>query len=150
MPYLIDGDNLLGTWPDRSRSDADKRRLAGEVLRFARRAGRRAVVVFDGPEPPAQASLPDTVFSGSGRRADDVILERLRREADPRGWTVVTSDRSLADQCRWVGARVERCDRFRPRLREPTNGEKPGGRVDVDEWMDWFGVAEEGPDAGEP
>ena len=60
MPYLVDGDNLLGTWPGRSRSDADKRRLSAELARMARRENRQVgvgytldggqtwTVVFDG------------------------------------------------------------------------------------------------------
>lgn len=138
MPYLVDGDNLLGTWPGRARSDADKRWLSAELARMARREHRKVVVVYDGPEPPVPHPSHDVVFSGGGRRADDVIVERLRRESDPRGWIVVTSDRSLADQCRYMGARVERSDRFRPRLRATGGPEKPDGPVDVADWEAWF------------
>jgi hypothetical protein len=138
VPYLIDGDNLLGTWPGRSRSDPDKRRLSAELQRVARAWRRRVIVVYDGPEPPVPHPSNDVLFSGA-RRADDVILDRLRRENDARGWIVVTSDRSLADQCRYMGARVERADRFRPRLRARGPGEeKPDGPVDVDDWEAWF------------
>jgi hypothetical protein len=51
----------------------------------------------------------------------------------------VTSDRSLGDQCRYLGARVERCDRFRRRLVEDAAGEKPDRVEDVDYWMEQFG-----------
>ena len=44
----MDGDNLLGTWRDRRRTDAERRALAGEIGRLARRERRRFVVVFDG------------------------------------------------------------------------------------------------------
>ena len=49
MPILVDGDNLLGTWPGRRRSDAERRALAFELGRLAARLRRRVVVVFDGP-----------------------------------------------------------------------------------------------------
>lgn len=93
MIYLVDGDNLLGTWPGRTRSACEKQRLAAEL-------DGRAVVVFDLP----------------GRSADDAILAALRREPNPAEWTVVTSDRSLSDRCRSLGASTERSHEFRRRL----------------------------------
>jgi len=138
MPYLVDGDNLLGTWRDRRRTDRERRALAGEIGRLARRERRRFVVVFDGYSLAGPAGV-DVVFAGGSRSADDVILERLRNETDPRGWTVVTSDRSLGDRCRHLGARVVRCDRFRSRLRNPGPEEKPEHETDVDYWLAEFG-----------
>jgi hypothetical protein len=139
MPRVIDGDNLLGTWPGRTRSDAEKRALVREVDGLMRRERRRVVVVFDGTPPPGVSYGPDVVFSGQGRKADAVILELLRREADPRGWTVVTNDRSLGDQCRFVGAKVEAGRVFRERLQRDAAGEKPEASGDIDYWLDQFG-----------
>lgn len=139
MPYLIDGDNLLGTWPGRQRSDGERREVAMELHRFSLRSGRRVMTIFDGSGTPGISFGGDVEFSGPGRSADVVILERLRREGDPRGWTVVTSDRSLGDQCRWVGARVLRCDQFRGRLRDDGGSEKPQREDDVDYWLREFG-----------
>ena len=139
MAYLIDGDNLLGTWPGRRRSDAERRRLAMQLGRFARRVGRRVVTVFDGVAAPGTAYGADVLFAGAGRSADEVILEQLRREGDPRGWVVVTNDRSLGDQCRYVGARVEPSHRFRGRLRDGRPEEKPEREEDVDYWLKRFG-----------
>jgi hypothetical protein len=139
MPRVIDGDNLLGTWPGRSRSDADKRALVREVDLLMRREKRRVVVVFDGSPPPGVSYGQDVRFSGKGRKADTVILELLRGESDKRGWTVVTNDRSLADQCRWVGAHVETARAFRERLLRDTAGEKPDAPGDLDYWLAQFG-----------
>lgn len=139
MPRLVDGDNVLGSWPGRSRSDAEKRQLARECDRLRRRERRRVLLVFDGIAPPGVAWGADVTFSGAGRRADAVILERLRQERDPRGWTVVTNDRSLADQCRWVGARVEGTKPFRERLSEEDGAEKPERDPDLDYWLETFG-----------
>ena len=144
MPRLIDGDNLLGTWPGRSRSDAERRALAGQIERTFR--GRRAVVVFDGLA--GDAGFPGEVrFSGPGVPADDLILSVLARETDRRGWVVVTSDRSLGDRCRHLGARVERCDRFRGRLSPARESEKPERVEDLGEWLSTFGesVSEASP-----
>jgi predicted RNA-binding protein with PIN domain len=139
VPRLIDGDNLLGTWPGRSRADADKRALAREIDAVRREEKRRVVLVFDGSPPPGVSYGPDVVFSGAGRTADAVILDLLRRETDKRGWTVVTNDRSLADQCRWLGAAVEPARAFRLRLARETTGEKPDAPDDVAYWLDQFG-----------
>ena len=140
MPRVIDGDNLLGTWPGRSRGDADKRALAREIDDLRRDEKRRVVLVFDGSPPPGVSYGPDVQFSGKGRKADAVILELLRQEGDKRGWTVVTNDRSLADQCRWLGARVEAARAFRERLLRDTAGEKPEGGDDVPYWLEQFGA----------
>ena len=138
MPFLIDGDNLLGTW-GRRRTDAEKRKLAFDLERWARRQGRRVAVVFDGPEPGAPAFGPSVKFSGAGHTADDLILDMLRKQRDVRGWTVVTSDRALGDQCRFIGAGRERCDLFRRRLSSSPELEKPERESDIDYWLDQFG-----------
>ena len=67
MPLLIDGDNLLGTWPGRKRSDAERRALTGQLDRLATRQRRRVVIVFDGPQPPGHHPGPDVHFAGPGR-----------------------------------------------------------------------------------
>jgi predicted RNA-binding protein with PIN domain len=139
VPRVIDGDNLLGTWPGRSRSDADKRALSREVDVVRREDKRRVVLVFDGVAPPGVSYGADVLFSGAGRTADAVILELLRHEPDKRGWTVVTGDRSLADQCRWLGASVEAPRAFRERLARERTGEKPDAGGDVDYWLEQFG-----------
>ena len=138
MPRIVDGDNLLGAWPGRDRSDVEKRELVRQIDRLGTREGGRILIVFDG-SPPAWASFPDVLFSGAGKTADAVILERLRRDADPRGWTVVTNDRSLADRCRALGARIEGTKTFRARLATDAASEKTEGDTDVAYWLEQFG-----------
>lgn len=139
MPRIVDGDNLLGGWPGRSRGEADKRQLSHELARLAKREGREIRLVFDGSEPMGVAFGGLTRFAGQGRSADDLILEHLRAQQDPAGWIVVTDDRRLSDQSRWVGARVERCETLRQRL-AAGGEEKPSGGDDLDYWKDVFGV----------
>jgi hypothetical protein len=139
VPVLVDGDNLLGTWPGRPRTDEERRALAQELGRLAARERRRYVTVFDG-RPAHGASFGAGVrFAGPRRSADDLILEILREQPDPRGWVVVTSDRSLGDRCRHLEARVVRSDRFRHRLRATGAPEKPEREDDVDYWLERFG-----------
>jgi predicted RNA-binding protein with PIN domain len=139
VPLLVDGDNLLGTWPGRKRSDAERRSLAFELSRFAQRTRRRVRVVFDGTGPPGEGPGTDVKFAGPSSTADDLILAFLRQQSDPRGWTVVTSDRSLGDQCRYLKATVLRSDRFRKQLTADPATEKPERESDVAYWLDQFG-----------
>ena len=139
MPLLIDGDNLLGTWRGRERSLDHKRQLSFELARYARRARRRCVTVFDGPAPASGGFGGETRFSGRGRSADDWILDFLRAENEPQGWCVITSDRSLGDRCRHLRARVERSDLFRKRMHTGPDEEKPEPGTDIDYWLEQFG-----------
>jgi hypothetical protein len=145
MPYLIDGDNLLGTWPGRKRSDAERRALALDLHRLGHRWRRRMLVVFDGSPPVESAVGAGVRFAGPGSSADDLILALLREQTDRRGWIVVTSDRSLGDQCRYLGARIERCDRFRKRMTPGPDGEKPEREEDLEYWLEAF-ADEQGDD----
>jgi predicted RNA-binding protein with PIN domain len=138
VPYLVDGDNLLGTWPGRKRSAAERRKLAMELGRFGLRRRRRITTVFDGSPPPGSSFGSDVRFAGPDKTADQVILELLRRQDDRRGWVVVTSDRSLGDQCRYLGARLERCDRFRKKLSIDPEQEKPEREDEIDYWLNQF------------
>lgn len=138
MPWLVDGDNLLGCWPGRRRSEAERRALTAELRRFARRTRRRVIVVFDGEPPEGYRAGPDVKYAGARKSADDVILSLLSAERDRRGWTVVTSDRPLGDRCRWLGARVERSHAFRPRLDAEPEGDKPRAEDNVAYWEDIF------------
>ena len=125
--------------PRRTRSETDKRRLSQEIARLARKEGRDILLVFDGSQPLGIAFGGTTRFAGQGQSADALILGHLRAQQDPRGWIVVTDDRSLGDQARWVGARVERCQTLRDRLSEGGE-EKPSGGDDLEYWKDVFGV----------
>lgn len=147
MARIVDGDNLLGSWPGRDRSDAEKRNLAGEIGRMAAADRRRVVLVFDGESPTPPPGGAETRFAGRGRTADDLILAFLRAEPERAGWTVVTSDRSLADRCRSLGATVERCDVFRKRIEARPEREKPE-HTDVSFWLEVFGGS--GPDEPPP
>ena len=139
MPILIDGDNLLGTWRGRDRGAGAKRHLSFELARYARQARRRCLTVFDGVAPSGLGFGGETRFSGRGRSADEWILDFLRAEAEPQGWRVITSDRSLGDRCRHLRAQVERSDLFRKRLRAEPADEKPEPGADMDYWLEQFG-----------
>jgi predicted RNA-binding protein with PIN domain len=150
MPYLIDGNNLLGSWGG-PRGDDDRR---GEVVRrvasFCRARGARATVVFDGgplrPDLETQDLGPLTVrVPPPGQDADTVIRELVERAARPAELIVVTSDKALYSYVKTLGASVLRAHEWNELARQARlprgedSGEKPEREDDVEGWLRRFG-----------
>jgi predicted RNA-binding protein with PIN domain len=112
MPYIIDGNNVIGSSPDISLEDSDSRgKLLGLVRKFQRRKKSKVIVVFDGePEDFSHEKNPTEKISikypGFGNSADDVIKQILNGYNYFRDVTVVTSDRELKDVARKKGAKI--------------------------------------------
>lgn len=145
MADLLDGNNLLGRLGGGTRE-----RLVTELSELARRKRKRLTVVFDGPPEsgrPKVQSLGDvTVVYAAPRSADEEIVRRVREARDPRGVTVVTDDRLLAESAAAAGARTTGVPEFArgasTRLARPTPAEErpqPPPNVSVREWERWFG-----------
>ena len=118
--WLVDGFNVLHAvllgGRDRSEwwTEPLRRELLARVARFQALGGLDSApevwVVFDGPRP-AEASAPPPpdeprlhdVFAPC---ADDWLLERVKRAAQPERIAVVTADRRLAARVRHRGAQV--------------------------------------------
>jgi len=155
MPVLVDGHNLIGRLPDVSLEDPDdEARLVARLQAYAGRTGKRVTVVFDRGMPGGRSEdlsrrRVEVVFAPTGRNADRVLRERIRRSRDPRGLTVVTSDREVIATARHRGARVIRAEDFIREL-EPA-AVSPGGTKEqadlspeqVDAWLDLFGEGDE-------
>jgi len=153
MPYLIDGNNLLGSWGG-PRADDDRR---GEVVRrvasLCRARGARATLVFDGgplrPELVNQELGPLSLrVPPSGQDADDVIRDLIERAARPADWIVVTSDKALYSYVQTLGASVLRVHEWNALERRvvgragPSGGEKPEREDDIEGWLRRFGSKE--------
>ncbi|MCI0488238.1 MAG: NYN domain-containing protein, partial [Blastocatellia bacterium] len=114
MAYIVDGNNVMGQRPGwhRDKSHA-RRRLVEEVAAFARTKKARVTVVFDGapdqalPEGAAHRGVK-VLYAERGSDADTRIERIVESSRDPRGLTVVTSDRRLALAVRWRGTSVVR------------------------------------------
>jgi predicted RNA-binding protein with PIN domain len=120
--WLVDASNVIGSRPDgwwRDRAGA-RDRLLDALRRFAAGSGDEVVVVLDsGPSALAGRNGPMEVAIAPRRgrdAADDEIVARLSRDADPGSVTVVTSDGGLAARVRELGASVEGARSFRDRL----------------------------------
>ena len=142
MPYLLDGNNLIGI---ARPSDADRRALVADVAGRLRRTRARATIVFDGPSEGAGASLgPLTVRGAGAGGADAAILRAVTQSPSPAEMVVVTADRELSRRVRDAGGKTCAPDDFFRRFGagEPEAARPEAGRVDVDEWMEWFGREE--------
>lgn len=149
MPYLVDGNNLAHALGLRSGGLADREACARMVGEFCRSQGAQATIVFDGPAPQGtqakRAGHRTRVIFGEGRAADDLILRFLSDAKAPRDFTVVTSDKSLGDKARHLGAVLLKVHEFARRLERKgaphqTPAEKPGRPETPDEIAAWLAV----------
>jgi len=169
MRYIIDAFNLI--FQDTQLQEAQDERgfNAAQVLLCARLArfaagsdSTQIVAVFDGS--PRGSRTPATerggtgnvsvVHTGVGKKADGYIVELIEAERDRQQFTVVSTDKFIANSARKAGAHVLSCKEFLRLMREtkdgrknPRQGEDPRkfkGLTDweVQEWMDYFGFTE--------
>ena len=119
MPYLIDGNNVLGSWGGPAVPGDGRMEVVRRVAAFCNARGARASLVFDGA--PFRPELGDQElgrvslrFAPQGRDADSVIRAIVDAAARPGEILVVTSDKALYSYAhtrgavRAAGARVER------------------------------------------
>jgi predicted RNA-binding protein with PIN domain len=152
MPYIVDGNNVMGQTPGWHRDKAKSRlELLKRLAAFARLRSARLTVVFDGapdrefPEASAFKGVK-ILYAKRGSNADDRIVELVESSRDPRGITVVTSDRQLAFRVRPRGASVVRSGEFRKRMDAalatpelPPQGVEPETQ-DLEGWLRYFGA----------
>ena len=160
MAYIVDGNNVMGQTPGWHRDKSKSRGMLLEKLAaFARLKKARVTVVFDGG--PDSAVPEGSTFHGvkvlyAERGSDaDTRIERLVETAmDPRGLTIVTSDRHLTFRVRSLGATVIRSGEFRNQIQllRSTPGAEDGEQIevgDVTAWLRYFGSLPEDDDASE-
>lgn len=151
MAFIVDGNNVMGQTPGWHRDKAKSRMALLRMLAaFARIKSARVTVVFDGgpdnefPEGSAFHSVK-ILYARPGSDADSRIERLVETSTDPRGLTIVTSDRHLAFLVRSRGAAVIRSGEFRSqieRLLESAPGPEDGEQFEVgeiDTWLRYFG-----------
>jgi predicted RNA-binding protein with PIN domain len=151
VPYLIDGNNLLGSWGGPAVPGDGRLEVLRRVAAFCRARGARALLVFDGaPFRPdldeQQLGAVSLRFPPPGRDADSLIREIVDGAARPGELVVVTSDRPLYSYARTRGAQVLRAHEWnalardaKPRTpRGVARGEKPERETDVEGWLKRF------------
>ncbi|MGC8880334.1 MAG: NYN domain-containing protein [Anaerolineae bacterium] len=98
---LIDGHNLIGQMADLSLDDPnDEEELLSRLRTYRASTGAELAVYFDPGltyrTPVRRIEAGITVYTAPyGHQADELILQAIRSEANPRQLTVVSSDRTI-------------------------------------------------------
>jgi len=160
MRYWVDGYNVIHRAPIGAGASLHERRA--ELLARIAASGMAAFVAFDSKERVvgAEPSVPrriEVAFARGGQNADQLLLERLRKERDLRGAVLVSDDRDLRDRAPGLGVETLTVAAFAKKLlpagaagdgakgggRKAASGAAAGGRAlsrrEVDDWMEWFG-----------
>jgi len=154
MNFLIDGHNLIGQMPGISLSDEDDEAKLVMVLRGFATADRRRslVIVFDHGvygHPSLNGYGITCHFARSPQDADQQIITRIGKIAQPADWRVVTSDRVVARAASDRNIHVISSHDFVRQLTNPTKqiaaqpADKPRevrlSPAQVNEWLRIFG-----------
>lgn len=145
MPYLLDGNNLIGIVRRTARpSEQDRAALIAEIAERLRKTRARATLFFDGPAGERGSALGNlTVRTPAAGSADDAILREVAASRSPRECVVVTADRELSRRARDAGAKVTSPSEFFARFgadkaREDSRGQPPSTPHDVEDWIRYF------------
>lgn len=153
MHWLIDGHNLIGQLPGLQLSDPDdEEKLLEHLIRYRARTKDKITVIFDpggGYQPGRKLKRGgvNVQFAPSGKTADQVIVNRLRRVKDQQSVRVVSSDRAVQTAARLAGVQAITAQDFSRQLLSSLGGTSsdPGSQADVtlsaneiDEWLDLF------------
>ncbi len=117
MPYIIDGNNLVGSSPDISLDDPEARaKILYIVRQYQNNRKNNVVIVFDGDPGsdeingvPGDASKFSIVYSRHGNSADNEIKGILDRLNYYKDVTLVTSDKNLKSFAKKKGVKTVNC-----------------------------------------
>ncbi len=151
MPVIVDGHNLIGKMSSVSLADPDdEEKLVKLLLRHLRHGKQKAIVVFDkGCErdlmPSQMGSRLRVIFAPPGSSADAVIIDMIKKDPNPKGLTIVSSDNEIRRCARSRRARLMFAEDLarelesepKPHHKHMIGKEKPE-RIDVAEWADFF------------
>jgi len=123
MRWIVDAMNVIGTRPDGWWKDRHGAmvRLVDQLERFVASTGDDVTVVFERPpSPPIESPVVEIASAPKARpnSADDEIIRLLKEDPDPDQIRVVTSDRALADQARFLNATIEPAEAFRREIEQ--------------------------------
>jgi len=112
MPYVIDGNNLIGCAPDFSLGDPEARGKMVDIIRkFQESKNTKITVVFDGEPQGSERHNPinsklTVVYPRYGLSADDEIKRILENYQHVRETILVTTDRELKSFAKDKGVRT--------------------------------------------
>ncbi|HUU06618.1 MAG TPA: NYN domain-containing protein [Patescibacteria group bacterium] len=112
MPYIIDGNNLIGCAPDFSLSDPEARgKMIAIIKKFQESKNTKITVVFDGEPQGSELRNPinsklTVVYPRYGLSADDEIKKILENYQHLKETVLVTTDRELKSFAKEKGAKT--------------------------------------------
>ncbi|MEZ4669228.1 MAG: NYN domain-containing protein [Anaerolineae bacterium] len=152
MTYMIDGHNLIGKLPDMSLDDPnDEALLVQKLAGFCARTGKNCLVVFDHGLPGGSSRMStrsvQVVFASGRSTADRVMMERISKIPDTKGWIIVSSDRDVMNAARARHMGTLHSEEFVRLMEAPPPKVVDAGeasdvnlsKAEVDEWLDMFG-----------
>ena len=146
MPYWFDGNNLIGQSVDSSRARPKKgKEFLSTLSAYYKSGGGRFLVYFDGNDTGQSMPPPGIrVRYSAPLSADDAIVRRLHEIRGPGEVIVVSNDTALRNRCRNAGSKVMNWQQFilkmRSRKLQPSSGNDPQETVDVEDWLEYFGL----------
>ena len=152
MPYWFDGNNLIGQSVATARREPKKQESFLALLsHYTTSRGGRFTVFFDGDDPGVgRPPRGVRVRFSAPLSTDDAILNNIKGVRNPEEIIVVTNDRALASRCRTCGVKAMDWRQFTRKMeRTPRAHRGEAGKdekVDVDEWLRYFGFPREKPD----
>jgi hypothetical protein len=151
MPVIIDGHNLIGKMSSISLADPDdEQKLVNALAEQLRYNYQKVIVVFDkGSDiefvPRRRARGLSVIFAPPKSSADAIIIDMIKKDPNPKGLTIVSSDNEIRRCARSRRARLMSSEEFakklqsahtdRPRTGAPRDEHED---IDVDEWLDYF------------
>ena len=155
MPYIIDGNNLVGSSPDIALEDPEARtKVLYIVKKFQENRKSNVIIVFDGhagdgPGKKEETAKFSIVYPRNGNSADDEIKHILNGFEYFKDVILVTSDRALKTFAREKGAKTVNAIEFYYELKRfsRVHGKKEEKQkrietelsdTEVDQWMKIF------------
>jgi predicted RNA-binding protein with PIN domain len=151
MPIIIDGHNLIGKMKSISLADPeDEAKLISILARHLLLTGQKAIVVFDkGADgdfaPRLKGPNMEIIFAPPGGSADAIIIDLIKRDPNPKGLTIVSSDNEIRRCGRSRRTRLISADNFAKQLESGSQRTRKSKKrsngpadIDVEEWLDYF------------
>ena len=155
MPYIIDGNNLIGTSPDITIEDSDGReKIILLAEKFQNRKKNNVILVFDGePKDAAYENIVNykfkVIYPRYGMSADEVIKNILNEYNNFKNVILISSDRELKTFAKKKGAKTINSIEFYYELKRTykiaNKVEKNKKKIDIevssneiDHWMKVF------------
>ncbi|GAB4352178.1 MAG: NYN domain-containing protein [Candidatus Abyssubacteria bacterium] len=150
MPMVIDGHNLIGKMSTISLADPDdEEKLVRILARHLLHTRQKVIVVFDkGADidfsPVQRGPRLRVMFAPPESSADAMIIDMIRKDPNPKGMTIVSSDNEIRRCARNRRARLVSAEDFARKLEsEPETQGKPAplnqkGNIDIQEWLEYF------------